>query len=164
MYIIFSKTSGKTNWTGYAVKGFLKYYLKDERSSVLSHIKTRREAKCFMCDETRLTSSLNGFKNVSVRSRPHWQKILKIGSVWTEKFKVKVYANEEKSLSHVKTLIKNVFFWNFRHELFDDLWKKIYPHNMSHMQWWEVLIFMIQSSSKRIISICHRSGSYLWYD
>ena len=41
-------------------------------SSVLSHIKTRREAECFICDKTRLTSVLNGFKNVSVIS-PHWR-------------------------------------------------------------------------------------------
>ena len=31
--------------------------------------------------------------------------------------KVKVYANQEKSLSHIKTLIKNVFLLNFLHEL-----------------------------------------------
>ena len=30
---------------------------------------------------------------------------------------VKVYANEEKSLSHLKTLIKNVFLLNFLNEL-----------------------------------------------
>ena len=51
--------------------------------------------------------------------------ILKIGSVWTEKFKVKVYANQEKSLSHINTLIKNVFRLNFRHELLMSFWKFI---------------------------------------
>ena len=39
------------------------------------------------------------------------EAILKIDSVLTEKFKVKVYANQEKSLSHIKTLIKNVFLF-----------------------------------------------------
>ena len=48
--------------------------------------------------------------------------ILKIGSVWTEKFKVKVYANQEKSLSGLKTLIKNVFLLNFLHELLMSFW------------------------------------------
>jgi len=42
---------------------------------------------------------------------------LKIGSVCTGKFKVKVYANVENSLSHIKTLNKNVCVLNFRHEL-----------------------------------------------
>ena len=43
--------------------------------------------------------------------------ILKNGSVWTEKFKVKVFANQEKSLSDIATLIENVFLLNFLHEL-----------------------------------------------
>ena len=42
--------------------------------------------------------------------------ILKIGNVCTEKLRVKVFANEEKSLSHIKTLIKNVFLFNIPHE------------------------------------------------
>ena len=71
---------------------------------------------CFICDKTRLTSVLNGFKNSQLDLRIG-EVILKIGSVSTEKFKVKVYANQEKSLSHIKTLIKNVFLLSFLHEL-----------------------------------------------
>ena len=72
-------------------------------------MKTRSEAECFICDKTRFTSVLNDLRIGEV--------ILKIGSVWTEKLKVKVYANEEKCLSNIKTLIKNVFLLNFLHEL-----------------------------------------------
>ena len=49
-----------------------KYYLQHEYEGFITYKTRRREAEGFICDKTRLTSVLNGFKNVSVTS-PHWQ-------------------------------------------------------------------------------------------
>ena len=50
--------------------------------------------------KTRLTSVLNGLKTASQLYLRIGEVTLKIGSVSTVKSKVKVYANQEKSLSH----------------------------------------------------------------
>ena len=76
--------------------------------SILSHIKTRREGgECFMRDQTQLTSVLNGFKNVSVRS-PHWR---------SSKSAASELRNSKLKFMQIKTLIKNVSLLNFLHEL-----------------------------------------------
>ena len=51
------------------------YVLFITRVGLFCHnYKTRREAECFICDKTRLTSVSNDFKNVSVRF-PHSRSI-----------------------------------------------------------------------------------------
>ena len=58
-----------------------------------------------MSDKTRLTSVLNSFKNVSVRS-PHWRSNFENRQhLNREKFEAKVCANQEKSY-HIQGVSK----------------------------------------------------------
>ena len=81
------------------------------------HIQTRTEGESLYVRYNTDANDVNGLKN-STSYEPTGEKSLEIDEVYAEKIKVKVYVNQQNSVSYsIQTLIKNVFLLNFAHEL-----------------------------------------------
>ena len=74
------------------------YYSQHERPCCIGRYKLEPKARVCMSDTTRTRIVVNGLKNSS-SYEPTGKKSLEINKVYAEKIKVKVYVNQQNSVS-----------------------------------------------------------------